>query len=153
MVRVQITVDSSKMQNISQHLPQIRKKGLNYSAQGMLRHLKMNSPVDHGLLKSWFFENFSDDQVEIKTPAKYARFVNDGTGIYNGRSIIRPKNGSSVLRFKPGKKWNGPVSKDGYVYLRWSRGQKGQHFVEKSIEQTQRELAGYFIKAIHEVLK
>ena len=58
MVRVQITVDSSKMQNISQHLPQIRKKGLNYSAQGMLRHLKMNSPVDHGLLKSWFFENF-----------------------------------------------------------------------------------------------
>ena len=153
MVRVIINVDSSKMENVSQHIPEIRKKGLNYSAQGMLRHLKQNSPVDQGHLKGWYSENISDTEVEIKTPAEYAKFVNDGTGIYNGGSIIRPKNGSSVLRFKPGRKWKGSVNKDGYVYLKWSRCQKGQHFVEKSIEQTRRQLAGYFIKAIHEVLK
>lgn len=152
MVRVIVNVDSSKMVNVSQHIPEIQKRGLNYAAQGMLRHLKQNSPVDQGHLKGWHSENISDSEVEIKTPAEYAKFVNDGTGIYNGRGIIRPKNGSSVLRFKPSKKWKGPVNKDGYVYLKWSRGQKGQHFVEKSMEQTRRQLAGYFIKAIHEVL-
>lgn len=152
MVKVYINVDPSKMKNVSEKIPAIRKKGLKYSAQGMVRHLKQNSPVDHGRLKGWFFSNISDTEIEIKTPANYADWVNDGTGIYKGGSIIRPKKGKA-LRFKPGKKWNGPVSKDGYVYLKWSRGQKGQKFVEKSIQQTQNKLAGYFIKAIHEELQ
>lgn len=145
MVRVQITVDSSKMQNISQHLPQIRKKGLNYSAQGMLRHLKMNSPVDHGLLKSWFFSKISDDEVEIRTPAKYAAFVNDGTGIYGPyKTPIYSSKVGKPLAFQVGGEM---------VYVRMVRGQKPQKFVEKSIEQTSDKLSDYFIKAVHEVLK
>lgn len=145
MVRVQITVDSSKMQNISQHLPQIRKKGLNYSAQGMLRHLKMNSPVDHGLLKSWFFSKISDDEVEIRTPAKYAAFVNDGTGIYGPyKTPIYSSKVGKPLAFQVGGEM---------VYARMVRGQKPQKFVEKSIEQTSDKLSDYFIKAVHEVLK
>lgn len=143
MVRVQITVDSSKMQNISQHLPQIRKKGLNYSAQGMLRHLKMNSPVDHGLLKSWFFSKISDDEVEIRTPAKYAPFVNDGTGIYGPyKTPIYSSKVGKPLAFQVGGEM---------VYVRMVRGQKPQKFVEKSIEQTSDKLSDYFIKAVHEV--
>lgn len=145
MVRVQITVDSSKMQNISQHLPQIRKKGLNYSAQGMLRHLKMNSPVDHGLLKSWFFSKISDDEVEIRTPAKYAAFVNDGTGIYGPyKTPIYSSKVGKPLAFQVGGEM---------VYARMVRGQKPQKFVEKSIGQTSDKLSDYFIKAVHEVLK
>lgn len=144
MVKVHITVDPSKMQNISQHIPEIRKKGLKYAGQGMIRNLMINSPVDHGLLKQWFVANQSDDEIEIRTPAKYAPFVNDGTGIYGPyKTPIYSKTIGKPLAFQVGGKM---------VYTKMIRGQRGQKFVEKSIEQTQDKLAGYFIKAVREVL-
>lgn len=145
MVKVTISVDSSKMQNISQHIPEIRKKGLNYAGQGMIRNLMINSPVDHGLLKQWFVENQSDDEIEIRTPAKYSPFVNDGTGIYGPyKTPIYSKTVGKPLAFQVGGKM---------IYTKMIRGQRGQKFVEKSIEQTQGKLANYFIKAVREVLK
>ena len=145
MVKVTISVDSSKMQNISQHIPEIRKKGLNYAGQGMIRNLMINSPVDHGLLKQWFVANQDDNEIEIRTPAKYAAFVNDGTGIYGPyKTPIYSKTVGKPLAFQVGGKM---------VYTKMIRGQRGQKFVEKSIEQTQGKLANYFIKAVREVLK
>ena len=145
MVKVTISVDSSKMQNISQHIPEIRKKGLNYAGQGMIRNLMINSPVDHGLLKQWFVANQDDNEIEIRSPAKYAAFVNDGTGIYGPyKTPIYSKTVGKPLAFQVGGKM---------VYTKMIRGQRGQKFVEKSIEQTQGKLANYFIKAVREVLK
>lgn len=145
MVKVQIKIDSSKMPNISQKIPEIRKKGLNYTGQGMLRHLKINSPVDQGVLKSWFFSKVTDDEIEIKTPAKYATFVNDGTGIYGPhKTPIYSKTIGKPLAFQVGGKM---------VFVKMIRGQKPQKFVEKSISQTEEKLAGYFIKAVHEGLQ
>ena len=145
MVKVQIAVDPSKMKNISQHLPAIRKKGLNYAGQGMLRHLQINSPVDTGLLRQWFFYNTTENEIEIRTPAKYAPFVNDGTGIYGPhKTPIYSKTVGKPLAFQV----NGQM-----VYTKMIKGQKGQKFVEKSIQQTEGKLANYFIKAIHEELK
>ena len=132
-------------------MPQIKTRGLQLTGQEMLRNLSLNSPVDHGLLRQWFFSDTSQDHIEIRTPAHYAICVNDGTGIYNGKGVIKPKHGKA-LRFKPGPKWHGPVSKDGFVYLKHSKGQKGQKFVEKSMKQTQAKLETLFIKAIHEVI-
>ena len=145
MVKVTISVDSSKMQQLGEKMPQIRKKGLNYTGQGMLRNLKSNSPVDHGVLKKWYFANQSDEEIEIRTPAYYAKWVNDGTGIYGpyNTPIIHPTIGKKFA-FQVGGKM---------VYVKMIRGQKGQHFVERSIEQTKGQLSGFFIKAIHEVLK
>ena len=145
MVKVTISVDSSKMQNISQHIPEIRKKGLNYAGQGMIRNLMINSPVDHGLLKQWFVANQDDNEIEIRSPAKYAAFVNDGTGIYGPyKTPIYSKTVGKPLAFQVGGKM---------IYTKMIRGQRGQKFVEKSIEQTQGKLANYFIKAVREVLK
>lgn len=145
MVKVTISVDSSKMQNISQHIPEIRKKGLNYAGQGMIRNLMINSPVDHGLLKQWFVANQDDNEIEIRSPAKYAAFVNDGTGIYGPyKTPIYSKTVGKPLAFQVGGKM---------VYTKMIRGQRGQKFVEKSIDQTQGKLANYFIKAVREVLK
>lgn len=150
MVKINITVDASAYKNISEKLPEIKRKGLILTGQEMLRNLGLNSPVDHGLLRQWYFANTTPEEIEIRTPAKYALAVNDGTGIY-GKSgkIIKPKG--KALRFVPGKKWKGHVSKDGYVYLKHSKGQKGQHFVEKSIKQTQDKLDDIFIKVVNEV--
>ena len=151
MVKVIIEVDDSQYPKISEKLPEIKKRGLQLTGQEMLRNLSLNSPVDHGLLRQWFFANTSSDEIEIRTPAEYAIFPNDGTGIYNGGSIIKPKSGKA-LRFKPGPKWSGPVNDEGYAFLKYSRGQKGQHFVEKSIKQTQGKIQDLFIKSINEVV-
>ena len=60
-------------------LSQAKAKGLEYSSQELIRVLMRNSPVDHGLLKSWFVESMTSDEVVIKSPAEYAQWVNDGT--------------------------------------------------------------------------
>ncbi len=151
MVKVTITVDETAYKSISEKLPEIKRKGLRYVGQEMLRNLSLNSPVDHGLLRQWFFFRTSDNEIEIRSPAEYAVYVNDGTGVYAGKGLIKPKKGKA-LAFKPGKKWNGPVNKDGYAFLRYSKGQKGQKFVEKSMKETQSKLESLFIKAIGEVL-
>lgn len=152
MVKVIIDVDDSQYNSISEKLPQIKERGLKLTGQDMLRNLGLNSPVDHGLLRQWFFASTSPEQIEIRTPAKYAIFPNDGTGIYNGGSIIKPKKGKA-LAFKPGPKWNGPVNEKGYAFFKYSKGQKGQHFVEKSIKQTQGKIQDIFLKTISDVVK
>lgn len=145
MVQVTIEVDVSKFANFKEKVPLIQEKGLEYASQGMIRPLMINSPVDTGLLRQWFAEEYGPDEVHIRSPAAYAKFVNDGTG------PIFPSG--KALKFKPGKKWKGPVGKDGFVFLKYSMGQEGQHFVEKSIEETKGQLQGFFIKAVREVLQ
>jgi len=145
MVQVTIDVDVSKLQGLTDKVPLIQERGLEYASQSMIRSLMLNSPVDTGLLRQWFAEDIGTDEVHIRSPAKYARFVNDGTG------PIFPSG--KALKFKPGKKWNGPVGKDGFVFLKYSKGQPGQHFVEKSIDEVKPQLQGFFIKAIREVLQ
>ncbi|MBE6508255.1 MAG: HK97 gp10 family phage protein [Methanobrevibacter sp.] len=145
MVKVIIKVDASRMQKIGPKMPEIRRKGLNYAGQGMVRNLMINSPVDHGLLRQWFFSNVSDNEIEIRTPASYAPYVNDGTGIYGPhKTPIYSKTIGKPIAFQVGGKM---------VYTRMIRGQKGQHFVEKSINQTRDKLGNYFIKAVREVLE
>ena len=63
-------------------LTQAKAKGLEYSSQELIRVLMRNSPVDHGLLKSWFLDSLSSDEAVIKSPAEYAEWVNDGTRPY-----------------------------------------------------------------------
>ena len=74
-MKVTIKVDSSKIKNLGDKIPLIKRKGLHYSAQGLLRTLQINSPIDTGLLRSWFFYEFGDSEVNIRTPAKYAKYL------------------------------------------------------------------------------
>lgn len=65
----------------------------------------------------------------------YAPFVDQGTGVYAaGGSPIRPKQ-AKVLS------WHGP---NGQIFARSVRGQKGVHFVKKTITQDKNEIAGHF---------
>lgn len=144
MVKVVINVDKNKIGNLSEKMPEIQRKGLQLTGQGMLRELKLTSPVDHGLLRSWFFARMGADEIDIKTPANYAKFVNDGTGIYGpfGTPIIHP-----VIGKKFAFQVNGQM-----VYTRMIKGQKGQKFVERSIDATKQRITEYFMIAIKEVL-
>lgn len=151
MVQVTITIDKNQIGNLSNKMPQLTKRIVELTSAGLIGDLTTNSPVDEGLLRQWFISSKSDDEIQVQTPAQYARYVNDGTGIYNGEGLIYPSG--KALKFKPGKKWDGPVSKDGFVYLKYSRGQKGQKFVEKSIESTKTHIQDYFKIAISEVMQ
>ncbi len=144
MVRIVIDVKKDQFPKISEKIPAIQRRGLNLTGQGMLAELKKNSPVDHGLLKSWFVSRRSTNELNIRTPAQYAKYVNDGTGIYG------PYN-TPIVHPTIGKKFAFQVNGQ-MVYTRIIRGQKGQKFVEKSIETTKSRIVDYFKIAIKEVL-
>lgn len=139
MVQVTIDVDTSGLQDLSpESMRQVQRLGLEYASQEMVRVLMLNSPVDHGLLKSWFIESITDDEAHIRTPAEYAQMVNDGTQPH----VIEPVNKKALY-------WEGldhPVKRVHHP------GTKGQHFVEKSIDDVDGRLDGYFLKALSEVL-
>lgn len=145
MVKVIVTVDKSKLIDIDEKIPEIRKKGLNYVSQYMINRLQQNSPVDHGRLKQWFPYERSDDMVKIKSPAHYVKFVNDGTGIYGPyKTPIYSKHIGKPLAFQVGGKM---------VFTRMIRGQRPQKIVERSISETEGRLENLFIKAVREVLQ
>ena len=132
-------------------LSQAKQKGLEYSSQELIRVLMRNSPVDHGLLKSWFLDSLSSDEAVIKSPAEYAQWVNDGTRPY----IIRPKFDGVVA--------GGQLHNVGRSALYWEGadhpvtivhhpGIKARHFVEDSLADVNGRLDGYFLRAISEVM-
>ena len=137
MVKVTIEMGVFKL-NLAEKMPQIKERGLQYATQGMIRALMINSPVDTGHLRQWAATDISSDEVHIRSPAKYAKFVNDGTRPYT----IHPVNKQALF-------WPGA---DHPVKFVNHPGIKGQHFVEDSINDVKPQLDGFFMKAIREVL-
>ena len=119
-------------------LTEAKAKGLEYSSQELIRVLMRNSPVDHGLLKSWFLDSLSSDEAVIKSPAEYAQWVNDGTQPYT----ITPTSKKALY-------WEGADHPDKVVH---HPGIRGRHFVEDSLYDVNGRLDGYFLKAISEVM-
>ena len=117
---------------------QAKQKGLEYSSQELIRVLMRNSPVDHGLLKSWFLDSLSSDEAVIKSPAEYAQWVNDGTQPYT----ITPTSKKALY-------WEGA---DYPVKVVHHPGIKARHFVEDSLADVNGRLDGYFLRAISEVM-
>lgn len=117
---------------------QAKQKGLEYSSQELIRVLMRNSPVDHGLLKSWFVESMTSDEAVIKSPAEYAQWVNDGTQPYT----ITPNSKRALY-------WEGA---DHPVRVVHHPGIKARHFVEDSLDDVNGRLDGYFLRAISEVM-
>lgn len=145
MVTVKVRVDRSKLLNVEEKFPQIKEKGLKLVSQELINRLQKNSPVDHGLLKGWYvFEYTPGEQVKIKSPAHYVKYVNDGTGIYGPhKTPIYSKHIGSPMAFQVGGKM---------IYTRMIRGQKPQRIVERSIEEVEDKLGNLFIKAVREVI-
>ena len=119
-------------------LTEAKQKGLEYSSQELIRVLMRNSPVDHGLLKSWFLDSLSSDEAVIKSPAEYAEWVNDGTQPYT----ITPTSKKALY-------WEGA---DHPVRVVHHPGIKARHFVEDSLDDVNGRLDGYFLRAISEVM-
>lgn len=140
MASFTIDIDTTGLTNklSPDKLTQAKQKGLEYSSQELIRVLMRNSPVDHGLLKSWFVESMTSDEAVIKSPARYAEWVNDGTQPYT----ITPNSKRALY-------WEGA---DHPVRVVHHPGIRGRHFVEDSLNDVNGRLDGYFLRAISEVM-
>lgn len=93
------------------------------------RRVKATSPKKSGTLRnSWKKKKMGDLLYSVSTNVKYAKWVNDGTGIYGSGRPITPKR-AKFLRFE----WRGSL-----IFARSVRGQKGQKYVEEAVLQTEK---------------
>ena len=132
-----LEIDTSGIGKLPGKWQQAKARGLNESAQTLVRFLMQNSPVDHGLLKSWFIESMDDEQAVIKSPAEYAIYQDQGTSPY----LIQSKRPNGYLF------WEGA---DHPVKTVHHPGIKAKHFVQDSLDELSPLAPGYFLRALEE---
>lgn len=132
-----LEIDTSGIGKLPGKWQQAKARGLNESAQTLVRFLMQNSPVDHGLLKQWFIESMDDEQAVIKSPAEYAIYQDQGTSPY----LIQSKRPGGYLF------WEGA---DHPVKTVHHPGIKGKHFVQQSLDELSPLAPGFFLRALEE---
>ena len=142
-MKVEISLDMSQYEQLGPAMPKIIKRGVDQTAEYMIERLQVNSPIDTGYLKGWFRYKETESMVDIRSPAYYAGWVNDGHSQQPGR-FIPGRWESGKFRYDP-KEHGGMVLKASYV--------RGRKFVEKSVNATKGRVDGFFIQSIREVLK
>ncbi len=78
----------------------VMKSGLVDSAKVIVRNEVKESPHKTGNLKRSIQFKYRPVQVTITPNAKYALAVHDGTGVYAGKGMIRPKNAKQFDPYK-----------------------------------------------------
>ena len=136
-MEITVDIDTSNIGKLPNRWQQAKAKGLNESAQTLVRFLMQNSPVDHGLLKSWFIESMDDEQAVIKSPAEYAIYQDQGTSPY----LIQSKRPGGYLF------WEGA---DHPVKTVHHPGIKAKHFVQQSLDELSPLAPGFFLRALEE---
>ena len=132
-----LEIDTSGIGKLPGKWQQAKARGLNESAQTLVRFLMQNSPVDHGLLKSWFIESIDDEEARIKSPAEYAIYQDQGTSPY----LIQSKRPGGYLF------WEGA---DHPVKTVHHPGIKAKHFVQQSLDELSPLAPGFFLRALEE---
>ena len=132
-----LEIDTSNIGKLPGRWQTAKAQGLNESAQTLVRFLMQNSPVDHGLLKSWFIESIDDEQAVIKSPAEYAIYQDQGTSPY----LIQSKRPNGYLF------WEGA---DHPVKTVHHPGIKAKHFVQDSLDELSPLAPGFFLRALEE---
>ena len=136
-MEITLEIDTSGIGKLPGKWQQAKARGLNESAQTLVRFLMQNSPVDHGLLKSWFIESMDDEQAVIKSPAEYAIYQDQGTSPY----LIQSKRPGGYLF------WEGA---DHPVKTVHHPGIKAKHFVQQSLDELSPLAPGFFLRALEE---
>ena len=126
-MKVEISLDMSQYEQLGPAMPKIIRRGVDQTAEYMKERLQATSPVDTGYLKGWFRYKETESMVDIRSPAQYAIFQDQGTYSY-GPAHRQPKT-KAVGGIKP------------------------KRFVEKSINATKGRLDSIWIKSIRDVLK
>lgn len=82
--------------------------------------------------------------ARITPTANYSHFVHEGTGIFGSKgAMILPKK-AKAMRFQ---------GKGGYVFIKSSKGQPANKFLDRTAKNVQREVNEIFIEAQKEIIK
>jgi hypothetical protein len=123
MIEIEIRNDR-RIKELSSKVSAAIRQGVKEVADETYDRAGANSPKGKTgkLSKSWRQVQLGELKHNIFTNLFYARWVNDGTGIYGSGRPITPKR-ARFLRFE----WHGRI-----VFARSVRGQKGQKFAEET---------------------
>lgn len=126
--------------NLEEIVQKSRSNILELGGLALERETRKASPVDTGHLQGSWVNNTSKDRVQLSTSTHYARYVDEGTGLYGPyKSLIYPKNKNGSLMFKSG---------DGVTHIKYSRGIKGRRYIEKAINNFEEKLPSVIAQAI-----
>ncbi|MBO7519045.1 MAG: HK97 gp10 family phage protein [Methanobrevibacter sp.] len=142
-MKVELVVNTDDYTPLGPMVPEVQKKGLQYTANYLIERLQVNSPIDTGYLKGWHIHEHTDSMVDVRSPAKYAIYQDQGTGVYAGKGKITAKKPGGVLHWEKGGT---------HYFAKSVKGVRGKRFVEKSVSATKGRLDSFFIKAIQEAL-
>ena len=146
-----LELDTSPIGKLGEQFREAKARGLEYSAQTMVRFLMQNSPVDHGFLKQWFIESIDEEEAHIKSPAEYAVYVDQGTRSH----WIEPVEKKALHWQGTGTFYAGGLYHS-HGYGGFSKGHivggiQARHFVDQSFQELTPLVPGYFLKAMEEV--
>ena len=129
--KMEITVNLDDF-DLEGTMADIKKDLISVSGVKLHQFLKTNTPKDKGTLASSWKLSETGESARVTTDIPYAQYPNDGTGVF-GKSgkPITPKSPNGVLVFEKGGQT---------IFTRKVQGQKGQKFVEKSIEELERAI-------------
>lgn len=140
---MKLEIKVEELKPLEPRFKKVAKRTVELTSLELQRNLKMLSPVDHGRLQgSWVIFHTGELQRTVKSSAKYAIFVNDGTGIYGPRKtpITHPSIGKMFAFQVNGK----------MIFTRQIKGIKPRKFVERSMEMTQSRVQEFMIRALME---
>jgi len=120
----------------------ILKNGIVDSAKVIVRNEITEAPVKTGNLRRSILFKYSPIQAIIKPNSEYAYWVHEGTGIYAGKGMIRPKN-AKVLAWRSGGQW---------VFAKAVSGQKPNRFVERAWKKSESPIKRIFDKMLKDVV-
>ena len=129
---------------LSESVGAFKNKLLDQLAHNTKTLFEKNTPKKSGKGANNYRVIKSLNTREIKNDAYYLPWVNDGTGLYGPlHHRIKPKHANVLYFYWRGNEW----------FLKSVRGQKGQHFVERSMTEVIRSVDSAVVIASRGTLK
>lgn len=145
MVNFIVVVDDHT--HLEQQLPQLQKNIIDLTATELEGKLKQGppqgfTPVDEGHLTGAWTTDKNSNGIQMSNSAKYAVYLNEGTGVYGPRGKPITPVKAKVLHWEKGGT---------HYFAKSVSGVKGQHFVEKSLDSVEEKLPAILQQAVNKI--
>ena len=101
-MKLTVTIDAETI-NLEEIVQNSRGNIIELGGLMLERETRKASPVDTGHLQGSWVNNTSHDRAQLSTSTHYARYVDEGTGLYGPHhALIYPKDKNGALMFKSG---------------------------------------------------
>jgi hypothetical protein len=137
-MKLTVIIDSEEI-NLEEIVKNSRSNIIELGGLVLEAETRKASPVDTGRLQGSWVNNTSDDFVQLSTSVIYARYLDEGTGLFGPhKALIYPKKGKYLV-FKSGNE---------LVFARYTKGIEGRHYVDKAIRNFEAKLPSIITQAI-----